>query len=230
MLSRTGTVIKFSAEIAAVLGVAALLASCTAQPRRGVEDKPAAPVVQAPQPPPPNPNGITIAAVGDIMMGTDFPENTLPDDDGVGFLAGVAPVLSAADVAFGNLEGVLMDGGEAVKRCKKAGKKKKNDAGAVAEPPIATPLSPPVPPAPSLPLQAPSEAAQQPGPTSSDGTSAEQPTTPNPVSGSPDLPTVPVEESSATPLPGQEPSASRDSSTPSAATASVVSSPPVQSS
>jgi len=52
------------------------------------------------------------------MMGTDYPENILPDDDGVGFLSGVAPVLAAADVTFGNLEGVLMDGGEAIKRCK----------------------------------------------------------------------------------------------------------------
>jgi hypothetical protein len=51
------------------------------------------------------------------MLGTDFPENHLPDDDGLGFLAAVTPVLSAADVAFGNLEGVLVDGGEAAKTC-----------------------------------------------------------------------------------------------------------------
>ena len=61
---------------------------------------------------------IQIAAVGDIMLGTDFPENHLPDDDGVSLLAGVAAVLRSADVAFGNLEGVLMDGGEPVKTCK----------------------------------------------------------------------------------------------------------------
>ena len=41
---------------------------------------------------------ITIASVGDMMIGTDFPENHLPDDDGVSFLADVTPVLSAADV------------------------------------------------------------------------------------------------------------------------------------
>jgi poly-gamma-glutamate capsule biosynthesis protein CapA/YwtB (metallophosphatase superfamily) len=52
-----------------------------------------------------------------MMIGTDFPQNHLPDDDGVSFLTHVAPVLSAADVAFGNLEGVLMDGGEPVKKC-----------------------------------------------------------------------------------------------------------------
>jgi len=60
---------------------------------------------------------VTIAAVGDMMLGTDYPENILPDDDGVGFLADVAPILSAADLAVGNLEGVLLDGGEPAKKC-----------------------------------------------------------------------------------------------------------------
>ena len=60
---------------------------------------------------------ISIAAVGDMMIGTDYPENHLPDDDGVGFLAGVAPWLRSADIAFGNLEGVLVDGGEPGKKC-----------------------------------------------------------------------------------------------------------------
>ena len=60
---------------------------------------------------------LTIAAVGDMMLGTDYPENHLPDDDGVGFLADVTAILSAADVTIGNLEGVLVDGGEPGKRC-----------------------------------------------------------------------------------------------------------------
>ena len=60
---------------------------------------------------------ISIASVGDMMIGTDFPENHLPDDDGVGFLAEVTPYLSSADIAFGNLEGVLLDGGEPAKKC-----------------------------------------------------------------------------------------------------------------
>jgi poly-gamma-glutamate capsule biosynthesis protein CapA/YwtB (metallophosphatase superfamily) len=60
---------------------------------------------------------ISIAAVGDMMLGTDFPENHLPDDDGVAFLKEVTPFLSAADLTFGNLEGVLLDGGEAAKKC-----------------------------------------------------------------------------------------------------------------
>lgn len=78
--------------------------------------EPAAPVV-APEPDKRD-FRLTIAAVGDMMIGTDFPENHLPDDDGVSFLAAVTPALQAADIAVGNLEGVLVDGGEPVKKCK----------------------------------------------------------------------------------------------------------------
>ncbi|MEX1267248.1 MAG: CapA family protein [Woeseia sp.] len=65
----------------------------------------------------PDPRRISVAAVGDMMLGTDYPENHLPDDDGISFLAGVSDVLREADVTFGNLEGVLVDGGEPVKKC-----------------------------------------------------------------------------------------------------------------
>ena len=51
------------------------------------------------------------------MIGTDYPKNHLPDDDGVSFLAHVTPALKAADITFGNLEGVLIDGGEPGKKC-----------------------------------------------------------------------------------------------------------------
>ena len=59
---------------------------------------------------------LSIAAVGDIMLGTDYPKNRLSEDS-YALLASVAPVLQQADVSFGNVEGVLMDGGEARKRC-----------------------------------------------------------------------------------------------------------------
>ena len=77
----------------------------------------------APEPEPepePDKSGlrISIASVGDMMIGTDFPKNHLPDDDGVSFLADVAPFLQDADIAFGNLEGVLMEGGEPAKKCR----------------------------------------------------------------------------------------------------------------
>ena len=61
---------------------------------------------------------VSIAAVGDMMIGTDYPRNTLPDDDGVGFFAAVTPVIAAADIAIGNLEGTLVDGGTPAKECK----------------------------------------------------------------------------------------------------------------
>lgn len=88
------------------------LAGCATPPPAPAPAPVPAPVIPAPTHP-----GLTLAAVGDIMMGTDFPENILPDDDGVGFLAAVTPVLTEPDVTFGNLEGVLMDGGEPVKQC-----------------------------------------------------------------------------------------------------------------
>ena len=60
---------------------------------------------------------ISIASVGDMMIGTDYPQNHLPDDDGERFLKDVTAVISAADIAFGNLEGVLLDGGTPGKKC-----------------------------------------------------------------------------------------------------------------
>ena len=60
---------------------------------------------------------VSIAAVGDMMLGTDYPNNHLPDDDGEAFLAAVSATLKAADITFGNLEGVLVDGGEPAKKC-----------------------------------------------------------------------------------------------------------------
>lgn len=62
----------------------------------------------------------TVVAVGDIMLGTDYPVPRLPANDGKDYLTEVAPVLRAADVTFGNLEGVLADGGEPRKTCKTA--------------------------------------------------------------------------------------------------------------
>jgi poly-gamma-glutamate capsule biosynthesis protein CapA/YwtB (metallophosphatase superfamily) len=79
--------------------------------------KPGDAVEQSAPPGPVGTSTISIAAVGDMMIGTDFPENHLPDDDGITFLADVAPWFWSADIAFGNLEGVLVDGGEPGKKC-----------------------------------------------------------------------------------------------------------------
>lgn len=107
-----------------------LAAGCATKPAQAPEptagpDVPAVRTEAAPPPPVPAPAAtpgkptyhISIASVGDMMLGTDYPENHLPDDDGAGFLAGVTDVLSAADLALGNLEGVLADGGEPAKQC-----------------------------------------------------------------------------------------------------------------
>jgi hypothetical protein len=106
----------------------ALLGACATPPEPAPEPEPEPVVIPEatpepePEPEPPAPDKsamrISIAAVGDMMIGTDYPQNHLPDDDGVSFLADVAPYLQSADIAFGNLEGVLMEGGEPAKKCK----------------------------------------------------------------------------------------------------------------
>lgn len=69
---------------------------------------------------------LAVAAVGDIMMGTTWPEEILPPLDGEGIFDNVAEVLRGADIVFGNLEGPLFDGGEGVKCGKKRGSSKRN--------------------------------------------------------------------------------------------------------
>lgn len=105
----------------ALFVLVSLGACSTTAPLPPPEPATAEPPVEAPAPPAEPvrraPVNVSIAAVGDMMIGTDYPENHLPDDDGVGFLAGVAPWLWSADIAFGNLEGVLVDGGEPGKQC-----------------------------------------------------------------------------------------------------------------
>lgn len=62
--------------------------------------------------PPTNREPITIAAGGDIMLGSTFPNETrMPPNDGKDSLRAVAPIFTAADIAFGNLEGPMIDGG-----------------------------------------------------------------------------------------------------------------------
>lgn len=65
-----------------------------------------------PLPTPRSSDPITIAAVGDIMLASPFPnESRMPPNDGADLLKAVTPVLSAADIAFGNMEGPIVDGG-----------------------------------------------------------------------------------------------------------------------
>ncbi len=57
----------------------------------------------------------TLALVGDIMPGTTFPKERLPEKDGALLFRDVKAILSRADVAAGNMEGALADTGRTTK-------------------------------------------------------------------------------------------------------------------
>ena len=65
-------------------------------------------------------SSIRLRAVGDVMLGTDFPAGYLPPNDGADLLDEVEVLLADADLTFANLEGPLCDGGE-TKKCAKGG-------------------------------------------------------------------------------------------------------------
>lgn len=89
-----------------VFGFSSCAARDLTTPKAEAESLPAA------MPTPRSRDIITIAAVGDIMLGSPYPDDTrMPPNDGTDLLAAVTPVLSAADIAFGNLEGPLIDTG-----------------------------------------------------------------------------------------------------------------------
>ncbi len=107
----------FSASTAAVLSVFLLLAC---QPKTvSSEERGNQASTQAAQPaptPPTNKEPITIAAVGDIMMASPYPNDSrMPPNDGADLFKQVTPILSAADIAFGNLEGPMTDSGTSAK-------------------------------------------------------------------------------------------------------------------
>ena len=65
---------------------------------------------------PRNNDPITIVGVGDIMMASPFPNDSrMPPNDGADLLKDFTPILSAADIAFGNLEGPIVDTGISAK-------------------------------------------------------------------------------------------------------------------
>ncbi len=58
-----------------------------------------------------NPNQLKVIAVGDIMLGSNYPSrSSLPPNDGADLLTAAIPYLQGADILFGNLEGVLLSG------------------------------------------------------------------------------------------------------------------------
>lgn len=61
---------------------------------------------------------LRLRAVGDLMIGTAFPEGYLPPDGGSGTFAAVGDLLRDADLTFGNLEGPLCDTLEPSDKCR----------------------------------------------------------------------------------------------------------------
>jgi len=78
-----------------------------------VQARTAAPATLAPKAP--KGTVLRLKAVGDMMIGTDFPDGALPPDGGAGAFAKVSSQLKDADITFGNLEGPLCDGGTTTK-------------------------------------------------------------------------------------------------------------------
>lgn len=104
---------KLVISLFAILGSVVALA-CQQNAARGVD--PASNNLPVVEPTPKNTGAITIAAVGDIMMGSPFPNDTrMPPNDGADLLKEVTPILAAADIAFGNLEGPMIDTGVSAK-------------------------------------------------------------------------------------------------------------------
>lgn len=61
---------------------------------------------------------IRLRAVGDMMIGTAFPEGALPPNGGADSFASVRDLLRDADTTFGNLEGPLCDSTAPSLKCK----------------------------------------------------------------------------------------------------------------
>lgn len=94
-----------------ILIATGLLASCTVRP---VADKTSPAVIlkntATTVTPPRNNDTLTIAAVGDIMLGTSYPDDsTLPADNARNSFKAIADELRSADVTVGNLEGTLAE-------------------------------------------------------------------------------------------------------------------------
>ncbi len=62
---------------------------------------------------------LTVITVGDIMMGTTYPDIDIPLNRGRELFTNVDSFLSEADITLGNLEGVLLNGGVCTKQVKK---------------------------------------------------------------------------------------------------------------
>jgi hypothetical protein len=64
---------------------------------------------------------IVIRAVGDVVLGSNYPRNRLPDDTHKKRIADLSQTFKGADIVVGNLEGVLYDQGESRKDISQSG-------------------------------------------------------------------------------------------------------------
>lgn len=62
---------------------------------------------------------LSVIAVGDIMMGSNYPSKNLPPNQGRDLFKNVDATLMDADLALGNLEGTLLTGGVCTKKVQK---------------------------------------------------------------------------------------------------------------
>src|SRR5215212_2823472 len=97
--------------IAAVALVSGACANSDVKANR-TESFTAAPVIQVSPTPA---DSISILAVGDTMLGSTSQGRGLPVSDGAQMISGLTPTVSAADIAFANLEGAMIDGGTQTK-------------------------------------------------------------------------------------------------------------------
>jgi poly-gamma-glutamate capsule biosynthesis protein CapA/YwtB (metallophosphatase superfamily) len=97
------------AAVASALAIG--VAACGDPPPPVAVDAPASVEGSDPNPasttPAITPTALRFRAVGDVMLGSTYPEPRLPPDDGRTLLAAVTAPLQDADITFANLEGTL---------------------------------------------------------------------------------------------------------------------------
>ena len=113
---------KAEIHVVAIAVLFAALTSIGCQSAKRVAAEDAAPPVKIEKTAAPqaqkidNADEITIAAVGDVMLASTFPDDSrMPPNDGADLLKDATPILTSADIAFGNLEGPLLEGGTSAK-------------------------------------------------------------------------------------------------------------------
>jgi len=105
-LRQTGSIASIQPVVAQSPTSPDAVPSATPVPVVPVPDLPPEPYLPPTPEPTPSPTfqPITIKAVGDIILGTNFPSDRLPPRQGKTLLIGMKPYLKGADIVFGNYE------------------------------------------------------------------------------------------------------------------------------